>query len=65
MLYQMTQTVDVHRSKSSFACPLCLSLRVQQHNSLSFSPAQKHFTRNDSNIAYQHVFSSHVYTCTW
>ena len=41
--------------------PLCLSLRVPQHNSLSHLCA-RHFTRNDSNIAYQHIFSS--FSCT-
>ena len=47
-------------SKVLSLLPLCLSLRVPQHNSLSLTCAHDILlvTRNDSNIAYQHIFSS-------
>ncbi len=58
MLLSNDSTADVHRSKSSFASSLvCVSGSATTQLSLSHLCA-RHFTRNDSNIAYQHIFSS-------
>ena len=64
----MTQISDVHRFKSSFASSFVfVSESATTQLSLSHLCA-RHFTRNDSNIAYclsAYLLFSLVYTCTW